>query len=165
MSWASKARIDSTFRNRMSSGDITLSSTHSIMIIDDNPGDILLVKEVLGSSKNSFKIDVAHDGVEALELLRSRTNSPIPNLPELIMIDLSLPKKSGFDVIKEIRAEQALRRIPIIVLSGLNSPEGVRTAYEAGANCYIVKPIGLEELERTFRVLDDFWFGVAKLPS
>jgi chemotaxis family two-component system response regulator Rcp1 len=143
----------------------TLHPPRSILIIDDNEGDVVLMKEVLKESRFHSKISVAKDGLEAMGALHSCGEMQKGSLPDIIFLDLSLPKLDGYQVLREIRSDPALRPIPVIVFTGSNAPADIRKAYDCGANCYIVKPIGLDILEHTLRSVEEFWLGVAQLPN
>jgi chemotaxis family two-component system response regulator Rcp1 len=137
----------------------------SILIIDDNDGDVILMREVLNGSKFLGSIHVARDGLEALDLLRKRGDIDNGRLPDIIFLDLSLPRMDGYQFLQEIRGDTVLKAIPVIVFTGSNSPNDIRRAYECGANCYLVKPMGLDILESTLRAVEEFWLGVVKLPD
>jgi len=136
-----------------------------ILIIDDNDGDIMLMKEALNQSRFQSTISVANGGLEAISMLRARTDPTGAHLPHLIFLDLSLPRIDGYQVLRELKGDPTLRAIPVLVFTGSNSPSDIAKAYEYGANCYIVKPIGLDVLERTMRTVEEFWFGTAQLPE
>jgi chemotaxis family two-component system response regulator Rcp1 len=136
-----------------------------ILLIDDNPADVRMVREGLKEALPDARLSVAADGVEAIRFLRREGRHSRAPRPDLIILDLRLPKKSGFDVLVEIKQDPALANIPVVVQSSSEAPIDIQRAYSLHANCYITKPAGFDEFTRTMRVLADFWVTVAKLPS
>jgi len=135
-----------------------------VLLVEDNPGDVRLAMEALRAGELSKTIHVAQDGVEALEFLQGRAEGKEP-LPDLILLDLNLPKKSGHDVLAAIRADRTLREIPVIIFTSSAAGPDVRRAYALHANCYITKPPGLTELMETIRQIETFWLRTATLPG
>ncbi len=136
-----------------------------ILLVEDNPGDVLLVKKGFTSSKISNHIRVAQDGEEALEMLRrSGPHTDVP-LPDLILLDLNMPRKDGKEVLAEIKQDPNLRRIPVIVLTGSDAETDVVKSYNLHANGYIVKPVAIEMFEEIIRAIENFWFTVVVLPE
>jgi len=136
-----------------------------ILLIEDNPGDIRLTKEALNEGKVLNKLHVVEDGMEALAFLnREGKYSDVPR-PELILLDLNLPKKDGRDVLAEIKTNEDLKRIPVVVLSTSRSEEDILKSYELNANCYITKPVDLVQFIEVVKSIEDFWLTVVKLPS
>ena len=136
----------------------------NILIVDDNPGDVRLMQEALGEGSVLCRAHVASNGIEAVSFLRRENPFNKAPQPDLIFLDLNLPKKNGRQVLAEIKADPALRRIPIVVLSTSAAQQDVLAAYDLHANCYIVKPIDLEVFLRFIRHIIEFWFTMAKLP-
>ena len=130
-----------------------------ILLVEDNPGDADLIQEVLAESENKNEIILAVDGVEALRCLREGPR------PDLILLDLNLPKKSGREVLGEIKSTEALQRIPVVVLTSSEAELDLADAYRLHANCYVTKPVDLEEFLTAVRAIDRFWLGFVKLPS
>jgi chemotaxis family two-component system response regulator Rcp1 len=136
-----------------------------ILLIDDNPADVRMVREGLKEALPDARLSVAADGVEAIRFLRREGHHSRAPRPDLIILDLRLPKKSGFDVLVEIKQDPALANIPVVVQSSSEAPIDIQRAYSLHANCYITKPAGFDEFSRTMQVLAEFWVTVAKLPS
>ena len=136
-----------------------------IMLVEDNPGDVRLTQEALRESKVLNKLTVASDGVEALEILRSGTKGTMSVSPDIILLDLNLPRKDGREVLKEIKEDPLLRRIPVVILTTSEAEQDVLRAYDLHANCYIVKPVDLEQFMKVIRTIEDFWLTVVKLPD
>jgi CheY-like chemotaxis protein len=130
-----------------------------ILLVEDNPGDVDLIQEVLAQSEAKREITVAFDGVEALRCLRQGPR------PDLILLDLNLPKKSGREVLGEIKSTEALQNIPVVVLTSSEAESDITDAYRLHANCYVTKPVDLEEFLMAVRSIERFWLGFVKLPS
>lgn len=136
-----------------------------ILLIDDNPADVRMVRDGLQEALPNARLSVADDGVEAIRFLRREGRHSSAPRPDLIILDLRLPKKSGFDVLVEIKTDPTLANIPVVVQSSSEEPIDIQRAYSLHANCYISKPAGFDEFSRTMRALAEFWVTVAKLPS
>ena len=136
-----------------------------ILLVDDNPGDVRMIVEALKEALPAARLSVAIDGVEALRFLRREDRYYKAPRPDLILLDLRLPKLSGFDVLAEVKRDPRFANIPIIVQTSSEAPTDVHRAYSLHANCYITKPSDLEEFGRTMRVLAEFWVTIAKLPD
>lgn len=136
-----------------------------ILLVDDNPGDVRMVVEALKEALPAARLSVAVDGVEAIRFLRRDGRYYKAPRPDLIFLDLRLPKKSGFDVLAEIKQDPALANIPVVVQTSSEASTDVQRAYSLHANCYITKPSDLDEFSRTMRVLAEFWVSIAKLPD
>ncbi|HTP86294.1 MAG TPA: response regulator [Bryobacteraceae bacterium] len=130
-----------------------------ILLVEDNPGDVRLTIEALKESQFPSNLHVVRDGVEALDYLRNVA------LPDLILLDLNLPRRSGREVLTEIKADPALRRIPVMVLSTSRSDADVQFSYDHHANCYIQKPMELDRFFDVVRSIEQFWCSVASLPA
>ena len=130
-----------------------------ILLVEDNPGDVRLTMEALKESQFPSTLHVVNDGVEALEYLRNVA------LPDLILLDLNLPRRSGREVLTEIKSDPALRRIPVMVLSTSRSDVDVHFSYDHHANCYIQKPMELDRFFDVVRSIEQFWCSVASLPA
>ncbi len=140
--------------------------THPIhvLLVEDNPGDAELTRETLASSKVHITIEVVVDGVEALAyLLRQGVHAQAPP-PDLILLDLNLPKMGGREVLAEIKRHPSLRSIPVVVLTSSDAEQDISRSYELGANCYVTKPVGLGAFQSIVRAVEGFWFTVVKLP-
>jgi two-component system, chemotaxis family, response regulator Rcp1 len=130
-----------------------------ILLVEDNPGDVRLVRESLRESGLPHRLTVATDGVEALERLRGAER------PDVILLDLNLPRKDGREVLAEVKADSGLRSIPVVVLSSSDAQDDVAAAYALHANCYVTKPVDLDQFLEVVATIQRFWMGVAKLPS
>lgn len=135
-----------------------------ILLVEDNPGDVRLTQEVFKEGKIHNRLNVVNDGVEALAYLRreGRYADVVPQ--DLILLDLNLPKKSGREVLAEIKADPMLRQIPVVVLTTSAAERDILEAYSLHANCYITKPVDLDQFERVIRSIEDFWLALVKLP-
>lgn len=135
-----------------------------ILLVEDSPTDVLLAKEALESSKLANNLHVVNDGVEAMAFLhREGTYSESP-CPDLILLDLNLPKKDGREVLSEIKEDDRLKRIPVVVLTTSKDETDVLKAYGLHANCYVVKPVDFEKFAEIVQSIENFWFSVVTLP-
>ena len=135
-----------------------------ILLVEDNPGDVRLAKEALKECKIDNTVYVAQDGIEAMAFLHKEGQHAKAPRPDLILLDLNLPRKSGREVLEEVKADPELRRIPIVVMTVSRDEEDVLKAYNLHANCYITKPIDFGQFIRITRSIEDFWFRIVKLP-
>ncbi|GEL73022.1 MULTISPECIES: response regulator [Myxococcus] len=143
--------------------DVT-GSPIEILLVEDNPGDVRLTIEALKEGKVRNRLSVARDGVEALAFLRRQGAYADAAQPDLILLDLNLPRKDGREVLAEIKVDPALRRIPVVVLTTSKAEEDILRTYDLHANCYIAKPVDLEQFISVVRSIDDFWLSVVRLP-
>jgi chemotaxis family two-component system response regulator Rcp1 len=135
-----------------------------ILLVEDDPADVLLTQEALLGSKIRNNLHVVDDGVEALAFLRQEgTYRDVPR-PDLILLDLNMPRKDGREVLADIKEDPGLKTIPVAVLTTSSQDEDILKSYELHANCYITKPVGLEQFATVVQSLDDFWFTIVKLP-
>lgn len=135
-----------------------------VLLVEDNPGDALLTRIALEDSKISIHLNVVEDGVEAMTFLRKQEKYIAAAHPDLVLLDLNLPRKDGREVLAEIKADQTLKRIPVVVLTTSQSDEDVLQAYNLSANCYITKPVDFDQFVKIIRSIEDFWFAIVKLP-
>jgi CheY-like chemotaxis protein len=135
-----------------------------ILLVEDNEGDVRLTREVLKDGRIRNVLNVAGDGVEALAYLRREGAFGDVKPQDLILLDLNLPKKDGREVLAEIKADPVLRRIPVVVLTTSSSEIDVLSAYDLHANCYITKPVDLDQFTKVVRSIEDFWLAIVKLP-
>jgi two-component system, chemotaxis family, response regulator Rcp1 len=136
-----------------------------ILLVEDNPGDARLTREALRDGKIHNKLHHVRDGVEALSFLR-REGRFVNNLvPDLILLDLNLPRKDGRTVLAELKEDAQLRLIPVVVLTTSEAEQDVLRTYELHANCYIVKPVDLEKFMVVVRAIEEFWLSLVRLPS
>ncbi|HUA36540.1 MAG TPA: response regulator [Candidatus Binataceae bacterium] len=135
----------------------------SVLLVEDNPGDVRLIREAFRSLQIAPNLRVASDGVDAIEYLR--TNGPTRPRPDLIILDLSLPRKSGLEVLAEIKATPEIRQIPVLILSSSAADSDVHKSYDLHANSYIVKPADLSQVLNVIKAVSDFWMTTVRLPS
>ena len=143
----------------------TIGRPIEILLVEDNPGDVRLTVEVLKDVKVHNKLHVARDGMEAMAFLRREGKYADAPHPDLILLDLNLPKKDGCEVLAEIKEDPTLKRIPVVVLTGSKAGEDILKTYDLHANCYISKPIDLEQFVMVVKSIEDFWLTIVKLPS
>jgi two-component system, chemotaxis family, response regulator Rcp1 len=136
-----------------------------ILLVEDNPADVRLTTEAFHEGKVWNRLDVVTDGATALDFLFRRGEHAAAPRPDLVLLDLNLPKRDGREVLAEIKADPVLRRIPVIVLTTSKAEEDVLSSYDLHANCYIVKPVGLEQFIAAVQAIDEFWLTVVKLPD
>ena len=141
-----------------------MSRPIKVLLVEDNPADIDLTRETLLRGKLHLDISVAMDGEEALALLFPTTKGATPLRPDLILLDLNLPNLNGREVLEAIRADEGLRRVPIVILTSSDAEHDVVKSYELGANCYVTKPVGVQQFKTIVRSVEDFWLTVVKLP-
>lgn len=136
----------------------------NILLVEDNPGDVRLTKEALKESKMRNDLAVVGDGVEALAFLRREGRYASAMRPDIILLDLNLPKKDGREVLAEIKADRALKHIPVVILTSSQAERDIVRAYNLHANCYVTKPVDLEQFITVVKSVQDFWFQIVKLP-
>jgi len=141
------------------------SSPIDILLIEDNPGDVRLTTEALKDSKVHNTLHVAIDGVEALAYLRREGKYSEMPRPDVILLDLNLPRKTGIEVLAEIKDDESLRVIPVVILTTSSAEEDIVKSYNLHANCYITKPVELAQFIKIVQSIDNFWFTIVKLPS
>lgn len=135
-----------------------------ILLIEDNPGDIRLTIEALKEGKVTNNMQLAKDGEEAMDLLHRRGRFANAIRPDIIFLDLNLPKKDGREVLAEIKTDETLRSIPVVVLTMSKAEEDILKTYQQHANCYIAKPIDMEQFITTMKQIEGFWLTIVKLP-
>jgi CheY-like chemotaxis protein len=136
-----------------------------ILLVEDNPGDIRLVREALSECKVKHQLEVVVDGVKALKYLRREKSSLNGSLPDLILLDLNLPKKDGREVLMEIKQDTDLRHIPVIIFSSSEAEEDILSSYDHHANCYVCKPLDLDAFIEVIELIIRFWIDTIKLPT
>jgi two-component system response regulator len=135
-----------------------------ILLVEDSPADILLTREAFAQNKIVNAIHVVEDGIEALDFLYKRGKYASAPRPDLILLDLNLPRKNGQEVLAEVKADPDLRSIPVVVLTTSNAEEDILKAYNLNANCYVVKPVGFDNFMKAMQSIRHFWFSVVTLP-
>jgi len=136
-----------------------------ILLVEDNPGDVLLTKEALDEGKVGNRLHWVKDGVEALNFLEKKppfTESPTP---DMIFLDLNLPRKNGHDVLSFIKSDRRFRRIPVVILTSSKAESDVLLSYDQYANCYVTKPVDLDKFMSVIQAIDHFWLKVVTLPN
>ncbi len=141
-----------------------MSKPVHVLLVEDNPGDAELTKETLESGKMHLDITVVIDGTQALAYLLCQPPFQKAKLPDLILLDLNLPKLGGREVLAEIKRHESLRTIPVVVLTSSDAEQDILKSYSLGANCYVTKPVGLDAFQSIVRSVEDFWFTVVRLP-
>jgi two-component system, chemotaxis family, response regulator Rcp1 len=136
-----------------------------ILLVEDNPGDVRLTQEVLKEGKVINHLAVVDDGISALQYLRNEGKYRDALRPDVVLLDLNLPGKDGREVLGEMKADPILRRIPVVVLTTSNAEADVLKSYDLYVNCYIVKPVDLEQFVNVVRGIEGFWLSIVKLPS
>ena len=136
-----------------------------LLLIEDSEPDVRLTMEALREAKVKNRLWVVEDGVEAMAFLRQQNGHADAPRPDLILLDLNLPRKDGREVLREIKADESLKRIPVVVLTTSRSEEDVLRAYELHANCYITKPVDFNRFMEVVRSIENFWLTVVKLPD
>jgi CheY-like chemotaxis protein len=135
-----------------------------VLLVEDSPADVRLTREALKEEKMRINLNVVGDGVEAMQFLRREGKFAAAARPDLILLDLNLPKKDGREVLKEIKADEGLKRIPVVILTMSKSEEDVLKTYDLHANCYITKPLDLSQFSKVVKSIQDFWLTIVKLP-
>ncbi len=135
-----------------------------ILLVEDNPGDVRLTQEGLNEGKVRNNLHVARDGVQALAFLRREGEHVDAVRPDLVLLDLNLPRKDGREVLAEMKSDPELRTIPVVVLTTSSAEQDVLRSYELQANCYITKPVDLEQFITVVRSIEDFWLTIVTLP-
>ena len=136
----------------------------NILLVEDNPADVRLTQEVLRETSLDFEMQLARDGEQAMALLRKQAPFEDAQTPDLVLLDLNLPRKDGREVLAEVKADPELRRIPVLVLSTSKAERDILTCYDLHANCYLTNPVDLDEFSTLVQTLQNFWFGMAMLP-
>ena len=136
-----------------------------ILVVEDNPGDARLIKEVLNEQKIYNSLFIVSDGVEAMNFLQKKGKYKDSPKPDLIILDLNLPKKDGREVLADIKADDDLKRIPVVIMTISQAEADILKSYNLHANCYITKPIDLNQFIKVIKSIEEFWFSIVKLPS
>jgi chemotaxis family two-component system response regulator Rcp1 len=136
-----------------------------VLLVEDSPGDVRLTREAFKDAKVHINLHVATDGIEAMAFLGCKGKYADVPRPDLILLDLNLPKKDGREVLQEIKETPALKSIPVVILTTSDSDEDILRSYRLHANCYITKPVGLDGFLKVVHSIDSFWLSVVKLPK
>ena len=135
-----------------------------ILLVEDNPADVRLVREALKESKILNKLSVVEDGVEAMEFLRKKGKYASSIRPDLILLDLNLPRKNGREVLAEVKSDEKLKRIPVVIMTVSDDEKDILLTYNSHANCYIKKPLNFDQFNKMVHSIENFWFTIVCLP-
>lgn len=135
-----------------------------ILLVEDNPGDVRLTREALRDSKMRNRLSVVEDGVEAMRFLRREEEYSDAPRPDIVLLDLNLPRKDGREVLADMKNDPHLRRIPVVVLTTSDDEHDIIRSYDLHANCYITKPVDLQRFVEIVKTIEGFWFSIVKLP-
>lgn len=136
-----------------------------ILLVEDNEGDVVLTKEALSSGRIKNKISVVRDGEEALDFVHKRNQYANAERPDLILLDINLPKIDGLEVLTEIKNDAELKAIPVVMLTTSSAERDIVNSYRNHANCYITKPVDLEKFLDIVHAIEDYWISIVKLPK
>ena len=142
----------------------TIGRAVEILLVEDNPGDVRLTLEAFKENKLHNHLHVVGDGEEAMAFLRRESQYADAPRPDLILLDLNLPKKDGREVLAELKGDPDLKRIPVVILTVSAAEEDVLRTYDLHANCYVTKPVDLDEFIKVVKTIEDFWLTIVKLP-
>ncbi|MEH2302562.1 MAG: response regulator [Nostoc sp.] len=135
-----------------------------VLLVEDNPGDAQLTRIALEESKISIHLNVVEDGVEAMAFLRKQEKYVKAAHPDIVLLDFNLPRKDGREVLAEMKGDENLKRIPVVVLTTSQAQEDILKAYNLSANCYIAKPVDFDQFVNIVQSIENFWFAIVKLP-
>jgi two-component system response regulator len=135
-----------------------------ILVAEDNAGDARLIKEVLKEGKIYTSVQIVRDGVEVMEYLNKSKNQTNNNFPDLIILDLNMPRKDGREVLAEIKSDERLKKIPVVIMTISKAEEDIIKTYNLHANCFITKPIDLNQFIKVIKSIEEFWFSIVTLP-
>jgi chemotaxis family two-component system response regulator Rcp1 len=135
-----------------------------ILLVEDNPADVRLVREALKDSKILNNLSVVEDGVEAMDFLKKKGKYASSSRPDLILLDLNLPRKNGREVLAEVKSDENLKRIPVVIMTVSDDEKDILLTYNAHANCYIKKPLDFDQFNQMVHSIENFWFTIVCLP-
>ncbi|MHA2362487.1 MAG: response regulator [Candidatus Hodarchaeales archaeon] len=141
------------------------NKTIHVLLVEDNPADVRLTQEIIKESKLFIKLSIVEDGDEALNFLRNQGEFSDAKRPDLILLDLNLPKKDGREVLAEIKNDNDLKIIPVVILTTSASEKDIAKSYGLHANCFVTKPVDLEQFSLVVKSIENFWFAIVKLPN
>ena len=136
-----------------------------VLLVEDNPGDVRLTREAFRDSRVPTHMHVATDGVEAMDFVKRRGKFSSAPRPDIILLDLNLPRKDGREVLDELKRDENLKSIPVVILTTSRSQEDIERTYRSHANCYITKPVDLDQFLKVMQTIEDFWLTLVKLPA
>ncbi len=135
-----------------------------ILLVEDNQGDVVLTREALSEAKIHNRLSVVSDGMEAMAFLRREGVHANAPRPDLILLDLNMPRKNGAEVLAEVKSDPNLKTIPIVILTTSSAEHDVLKAYELNANCYVTKPVDFDQFMKVVQTIDEFWLSIVRLP-
>lgn len=135
-----------------------------ILMVDDDEGDTFMAQEALEESKFANKMHIAYDGLEALEFMEKKGKYSDAPTPDLVLLDINMPRMHGHEVLKWMRAHDTYKCTPVVMLTTSNSPQDIQQSYEQHANCYVTKPVDLDQFNHIVKSIDAFWTGIVQLP-
>lgn len=135
-----------------------------ILLVEDNPGDVRLAREALKDAKVRNRLHVVSDGLEAMRFLQREDRYADAPRPDLVLLDLNLPKKDGREVLAEVKSTQSLRRIPVVIMTSSEAEQDIAMTYDLNANAYVTKPLDLDQFVRVVRSIEEFWLTIVRLP-
>jgi CheY-like chemotaxis protein len=136
-----------------------------ILLVEDNPADVRLVREALKESKILNNLSVVEDGVEAMDFLRKKGKYASSPRPNLVLLDLNLPRKNGREVLAEVKSDEKLKRIPVVIMTVSDDEKDIMLTYNSHANCYIKKPLNFDQFNKMVHTIENFWFTIVCLPQ
>lgn len=136
-----------------------------ILVVDDNVGDVVLTTEALKSTGIPTRVSTASDGLEAIELLQRKGKFSSMPKPDLVLLDINMPRKNGHEMLKEVRQREEFRGLPIVIFTSSEAQDDIRRSYELGANCFVTKPVDLDDMVKAIHAVVHFWTSYAKLPK
>lgn len=136
----------------------------TVLLVEDDEEDVLLTKDALRNSKLAIELEVVTNGEHALTYLRQESPYTDKPRPDLVLLDINLPRKNGWEVLKTIKTHDSLKSLPVTILTTSSEDPDIQRSYDLGANSYITKPVGIEEFHRVVQAIQDFWFTIVKLP-
>jgi len=136
-----------------------------ILLVEDNPGDVRLTQEALKEAKIRNRLSVAGDGVEAMAFLRREGSYSTAPRPDIVLLDLNLPRKDGRQVLADVKADPELRRIPVVILTTSKAEEDILKTYDLHANCFITKPVDFDQFVKVVQSIEHFWLSIVTLPT
>lgn len=143
----------------------SLGRAADFLLVEDNPGDVRLTQEALRSHKVQNNLHVVNDGEEAMAFLRKQGKYANAPRPDIILLDLNLPRKDGREVLADIKSDPSLKTIPVVVITSSEAEQDVIKSYNLNANCYVTKPVNLDQFIKVVQSINDFWLTIVKLPS
>lgn len=136
-----------------------------ILLVEDNPGDVRLTREALKEAKVSNSLNVVGDGVEAMAFLRREGSYATAPRPDIVLLDLNLPRRDGREVLAEVKADPVLRSIPVVILTTSKAEEDILKTYDLHANCFVTKPVDFDQFIKVIQTIEGFWLSIVQLPS